>query len=198
MQEARETEEGSQGRRRTYGAFSLGNTVPGSAWYGVLAWTLQHNSLQLVWSAQKPAELADHAECSHLPRRKVEVDGECCAVGTEGASRPRDARSCSPNLSQEDTRASNEKGSPRLGSTHSQSNAASPRAAASPSSKASEDEAQSGSRGSEAGSAQPSGGKATPAKQEATSPATAPGSGIASDDNGSGKTCAAERWKTRA
>ncbi|CAL5223195.1 g5670 [Coccomyxa viridis] len=108
--------------------------------------------------------------------------------GTEGASRPRDARSCSPNLSQEDTRASNEKGSPRLGSTHSQSNAASPRAAASPSSKASEDEAQSGNRGSEAGSTQPSGGKATPAKQEATSPATAPGSGIASDDNGSAGT----------
>ena len=75
MQEARETEEGSQGRRRTCGAFSLGNAVPGSAWYGVLAWTLQHNSLQLVWSAQKPAELANDAECSHLPRRRVEVDG---------------------------------------------------------------------------------------------------------------------------
>ena len=190
MQEAGETEEGSQSRRGTCEAFSRNNRVPASAWCDLLACTSQHNSLQLVWSARKSAKPANSAECSHLPRRKIEIGNGCCAVGTEGAASPQEGRSCSPNACQEDIAGSAEKGSPGLHRTHSQSNAASPKEAASPSSKASDNEARSGSPGSKAGSAQPSGSQSLPTKQAGTSPASATQSGEASDDHGSGTACA--------
>lgn len=112
-----------------------------------------------------------------------------CVAETKETAVHLEGRTCSPTPSRGDIGASDGKGSPPLDSTHSQGTPASPNAAADSSSKASENEAESGSHGSKADVAQASGSQSSHQKQEGGCPALASCSDEASGGHGSGTMC---------